>query len=811
MKGQLLSLRGFLVQSGVILLRHYNFEMANVELLLKHFDEFETESIRMIETGYPTIAYDFAVRASHTFNLLDARSAISTTARVGLMHRIRDLCCASAKLYLKKREDIGFPLIKHLSTELEAKQNNPTLPEIRVDSRVGPSTCDDLLIEIGSEHLPAKFIPPALESFEKSIRKFFKEKNLSFDSLEMFGTPRRLAVILNKVAGGTAPEVIERKGPSIDIAFDQEGKLTKQGLGFMLSIGLSEVTKEQVLSGKIDLLSIKDNKYLFAKVKKKGSATTQIIQDALPKIIENITFKKKMRWGSRSEMYARPIKWLTVLYGKTIIPISYAGIVSSNVTYGHEQIDQRVIKLTHPKQYKKKLKKHCVLASVPERKNLIDKQLDKYCAKLGTTLPQRDCVMSEVLFLSEYPLVGSYDFDEKYLDLPPELLISEMIDHQRYFPLLDSDGKLIPKFLVAVDKKPTDLILQNNGAVLRARLNDGLFLFEQDLKRSLESFNDDLKKVVFHKDLGTIYEKSVRVKDWSEKLAKLLGKSSPTRAAELCKADLATAVVYEFPDLQGKMGKHYALIGGENTDVATAINEHWWPLTEGGSIPTTESGSILALADKFDNLDSYLRIGIKPSSSKDPYALRRAAIGILRILIENKYSLSLEEITSPDVVDYILQRLRNVLYDYGYNKEEVEAVMSCGANNPYNIFCRTQALHTFRKSSTDFETLHQVYKRARGQIENESEKSFHISLLEDENEKTLACCLDNIKPLLDDAISKRDYATAFKTLTELSEPLSHFFDNVRVLADDPKVRDNRIALLQQVFYLTSKLVDFTKL
>lgn len=783
---------------------HYNFETANVEMLERHFIEYEDEAKKQLELGFPTIAYDFAVRASHTFNLLDARSAISTTARVDLMHRIRDLCCQSAELYVEHRKKMGFPLLKK---QKESVKHTPKKNTHHVD----PSTKDDLLIEIGSEEIPAAFMPAAIQNLEKMIRKLLEEKAILYESVEMFGTPRRLAILLNGVAGGTHAQMVERKGPSVNIAFDEEGNLSKQGMGFMSSLGLKEVTRQDVEAGKVKNLEVREGKYLFAMVKKKGTSLVEIIQENLPQIIASLPFPKSMRWGSRDETYARPVRWLNVMYGKQVIDVSYGDVISSNVTYGHAQLDPVEIKLPHAKQYRKKLYKHWVLANVAERKAFLSKALDKMCAKLEAEIPNRDDVLNEVLYLSEYPIVGHYAFDEKFLELPDELLISEMIDHQRYFPLKGKNGKLLPEFLVAVDKKPTELILKNNKAVLAARLSDGYFLFEQDLKRSLDSFNEDLKKAVFHKELGSIYDKSVRVKEMAKKVANELNKTAPLEAATYCKADLSSAVVYEFPELQGTMGMYYAKHAGKSDDIATAICEHWWPLTEGSSVPTTESGSILALADKLDNLQSYMEIGIKPSSSKDPYALRRSAIGIIRILIENRYSLALEKVTTQPVIDFILQRIRNVLYDYDFTKEEVAAVMGKKMSNPYDIFCRAQALHNFRQSGDDFDTLFQVYKRARGQIENEDEKSFDINILVEEDEKKLARCLEEITPALDDAIPKKDYITAFNTLKELSTPLAHFFDNVRVLADDPKVRNNRIALLQKVFHSTSRLVDFTRL
>lgn len=784
---------------------HYNFEEANVEMWRRHFDDFEREAMSLLKKGYPIAAYDFAIKSSHAFNILDARSAISTTARVELMHRIRELCRLSAVAYIAEREKLGFPLLPKTAPEA-TKQivSTPTTPLT--------STKDDLLIEIGSEALPASFVPVGMIQLEKAIRDFLTEKNISYSSLKVYGTPERLSVHVTEVANCSPKQTIERKGPSIDVAFDAEGKLTESGKGFFKSMNLPEATLDQIQRGEFKQLAIRNSKHLFAIVNKTSGSTIDLLKEALPKIIAGLSFPKSMRWAHYTETYARPIRSLLALYGREVIPFVYAGVASSNITHGHMQMCPRKVTIRHPRQYLRKLRYRKVIPSSQERSDHIEKQLDRFEKKLKCKIYEREAVLLENLYLSEYPTLALYDFDDRFLILPAELLTSVMIKHQRYFPLQTQDGKMLNQFIVVVDKQPNETILKNNQAVLVARLSDGLFLYEQDIKKPLEKFNDDLKNVIFHKDLGSVYDKTLRIKTLCTTLASLLGESAPLRAAELCKADLATAVVYEFPELQGVMGKYYALKSGETEETARAIVEHWWPLTEGSAIPTTPAGSILALSDKLDNLMSYWKIGIKASSSKDPYGLRRASIGVIRILIENKWSCDLSKIiTQQDLLDFILQRVKGILLDYGLKAEEIEAVMTRTSYDIYDIYCRARALHDFRKTSDQFDKLYETYKRAKGQIQKEAAQTFDINLLQEEGERKLADCLETVKSKLEESIPKHNYQEAFRTLADLSAPLAYFFDHVHVLADDPRLRSNRIALLQKLFHTTCRLVDFTKL
>jgi len=785
---------------------YYNFEEADVTMWQKHFEDFETETKKLLKKNLPIPAYDFAIKASHAFNILDARSAISTTARVELMHRIRDLSKQVAEKYLEEREKLNFPLLIDKKRE-EKPVNNFSFPTLFSNSKK-----NDFLLEIGSEELPATFVPSGMIQLEKAICKLFKEKKINVDSIKIYGTPRRLSIYATGIPKKTSTEIIKRKGPALEVAFDTNGNLTKQGSGFFKSLGIDGITKQSIESGKHPEITIQNKTHLFATIQKPGTAVLDILKESLPKLIINLPFPKSMRWEDYDVTYARPIRWIVALMGKNIIPFTIAGVNSSNISLGHSQLSPLPIKITHPNKYVAKLRSANVLVCPDERSASIGNQLNAFEKKLSCTVINREAVLTENLFLSEWPTLGSYDFDKSFLTLPEELLTSEMIDHQKYFPLRNKQGKITNQFIVTVDKKPTETILKNNQAVLIARLSDGLFLYEQDIKKPLESFNNDLKKVTFHKDLGSVYEKTQRIKKLCTQLGSELNLPPPSRAAKLCKADLATAVVYEFPDLQGTIGKYYALVSGEDEITAQAIEEHWWPLTEGSAIPSSNQGSILALADKLDNLISYMSVGIKPSSSKDPYALRRSAIGIIRILIENKWSCDLSKITTQkEVLDFIILRMKTILLDFGIKSDEVNAVLTKPSYDIYDIYSRAKALHEFRKTSDQFDKLHQIYKRAKGQIASEKEKTFHSKYLKEEAEIELAKCIEKIKPKLEKALPQKDYLDAFNTLSSLNTPLANFFDQVHVLADDPKLRANRIALLQQVFRHANHLVDFNKI
>ena len=781
----------------------YNFTYASTEMWQRHFDDYEREAKDLIAKELPLPAYDFVIKASHAFNMLDARGVISVTERAGYIARIRDLARLIAASYLTMREKEGFPLLGKMPQEKTLKPKLKSLPKSFEEHRR-----ETFLLEIGSEELPATFVPIGMQNLENALRILFKEHDLSYEGIRVFGTPRRLGAIVRGLVEGSSDQTIHRKGPNVANAFDQDGNATKQGAGFLKSVGFESIKYADIKE--IPELEVRDE-YLFATVKKEGKSIYQILSEKLPKLILGLDFPKKMRWGTLDISYPRPLHWIVALYDAELIPFVVGNVASNHHTFGHAQLDPKKISLKEANGYFTTLKEHKVLADVSERRQSILDQLHKIQKELGAKILEEKKVLQEVLHLTEWPMLTYADFNPDFLKAPPEVLISEMVEHQKYFPVANAEGKLKNQFIITADNTPNDLIRTGNQKVLSARLSDGVFLYEQDLKVSLDAFNQKLEKILFQKQLGFMNEKVMRIVELSQKLndtLQLADSKKVVRAAHLCKADLASEMVKEFPQLQGTIGKYYALAQKEDPEVATAIEEHWMPRIEGGDLPQTNGGKIVSLADKLDNLISYFRVGLKPTSSSDPFALRRQTIGLVKILIENKLSLDLEEFAGGEILTYITARARGVFEDYGFLKDEIEASGLC--RNPYDQYCKIEALHSFRKEES-FAKLFEVYKRAKGQLEKGIGGIFDPARATEPAEKALTSALSAMEKSWANLLKQKKYAEAFSEMAKLQKPLAHLFDTVKILADDPALQENRLALLHRVFAHFEELLDFGKI
>lgn len=805
---------------------HYNFNRASTEMWLRHFDDFEKEAKTLADLHLPIPAYDFVMKASHAFNILEARGVLSVTERMGYITRVRDLAKIAASEFLESRKQLGFPLVKRLETK-KLEPHAHSLPKA-----FDASHKEDFLLEIGSEELPAAFVPIGCQSLKQALEKLLKSVDLSFDHIQVFGAPRRLSALVKNLAYGTKNTSTVRKGPPLSLAFDERGNLTKQGSGFFQSIDSEEKpTLEEIKRGKVPGVSIQEIKgsdYLSCNLEKKGVSTAEILAKHLPKLIADLSFPKKMRWAEFDLTYARPLHWIVSLHGKEVVPFSMAGIHSGNVSRGHRQLNPEPFSIKHASDYVEELKKHLVYVDIEERRASILKQLKAIESETKTVALEKEKVMKEVLYLSEWPQLFHASFNTKFLKVPEEVLTSEMIEHQRYFPLAETSGKLSNHFVITADNHPNETIRSGNEHVLTARLSDGEFLYKQDLETSLDEFAEKLHAIIFQKDLGTVGEKADRLKHEAVILAQALQLSSEkkvARAAKLAKADLATELVQEFPNLQGVIGKHYALHQKEDDEIALAIEEHWMPKAEGGALPKTHTGTVVSLADKLDNLIGYFSVGLKPTSSSDPYALRRQTIGLIKILIENSLSLDLQGILTEmsslfkyhdkkelvqDLMEYITSRSKGVLEDYGFKKDEIEASLAGLCIDPYDQFLKTKSLHAFRQRP-EFTQLYEVYKRAKGQLENQETFALQSDQLVEKAEIALHQLFKEISDPFNAAMDKRDYEQAFSLLAKLQKPLGTLFDEVKILADDPKVRQNRLALLQEVFACFSKVMDFSKI
>jgi glycyl-tRNA synthetase len=806
----------------------YNFTEASTEMWLRHFEDFEKEAKKLILLHLPLPAYDFVIKASHAFNLLDARGVISTTERTGYIGRIRDLARLIAGEYVASREKLGFPLA-HKATPAKIKQPKKPSKTFDVARR------RDFLLEIGSEQLPATFVPLGMRNLERALQALLEKEGLPFERIATYGTPRRIAIQVESLMEGVAPQAVSKRGPPISLAFDSQGAWTAQGMGFLKSLSLKAEPLTSILSGKskhLHVEKIKDVEYLFASVQMPGKSTAQILAEALPHLIENLEFPKKMRWAALDVSYARPIHWIVALFGREVIPFLFGDILSGNFTFGHAQRCPGKIILKSPDDYLPKLRSHEVLADVEERKASILSQIAKIEAKHHAQVLEIPKVLPQVVQLTEWPQLTTATFDDSFLQLPKEVIASEMVEHQKYFPVVQGTRgtrgtQLTNLFVITCDNTPNNLIREGNQKVLSARLSDGAFLYSQDLKTPLETLNQKLSHVIFQKDLGTMLEKVMRIVSIAPLINNKLGiadERKVERAALLCKADLASSLVKEFPELQGTLGKYYALAQKEDSEVASALEEHWMPRAEGAPLPASATGTIICLADKIDNLLGYYSAGLKPTSSSDPYALRRQAIGLVKILIEGNYTLDLKELLTrcgslyptfqpaliEEILKFITARAKGVFEECGFKKDEIDASLRALCTNPYDQFCQIEALHTFRETPP-FKKLFEVYKRAKGQLTHNTPAIFNPSLATEPSEKSLLKALDAVESKWASLLSNKRYTAAYELLAQLQPPLASLFDSVKILADDPKIRDNRLALLQKVFGYFSTLLDFSRI
>ncbi|MCB1113356.1 MAG: glycine--tRNA ligase subunit beta [Chlamydiia bacterium] len=789
----------------------YNFELADVQMWHSHFDAFEQEAIRLLDLKKPLPAYDFVMKASHAFNMLDARSAISVTERTGYISRIRNLSKKVAEGYILSREAQGFPLLKPVE---KPPLKTPALSE-KLLKKEGSA---DFLLEIGVEELPATFVPIGMRGLKSALEKLLKEKDILIKAIHTYGTPRRLAILIEDLPYYKPPVSESKKGPSLEMLFDN-GSLSEKGLGFFKANHLELLTLEALKNGanpSLTLSDVKGKEHLVVQKETPGIYIAKWLQELLPEVILGLNFPKTMRWSDLNIQFPRPIRWILALFDHHPIPFVVGNTLSGRLSHGHRQMDNSTFEVDDPKAYLETLKKHHVIADPKEREVSIREQLKSLESKEGIQILEIERVIPQVLYLTEKPQLTLSDFDKTYLKVPEEVLISEMVEHQKYFPAANSENKLTNRFVITANVPPTDEIRHGNQKVLSARLSDGVFLFEQDLKSDLEAFNEKLKKMTFQKELGSVWDKVLRLEKIADTLQKNLKLSSSekvSQAAHFSKADLASLMVYEFPELQGIIGKAYALEKGLDKEVAQAIEEQWMPTGEKGPLPESETGVILSLADKIENLNGCYKVGLKPTSSSDPYALRRQVLGLIKIIIANRLTLSLNAyFEDEELRAFIIQRIKSVFTDYGFSKEEIEASLSEGTDDIYDTFLRTKALHRFRQENDAYSGLMEVFKRAKGQLkENSGKAPFDKSSLQEAAEKELYEKLESIESRYTQAIQMQDYEAAYEAIAKLQPPLAKLFDEVKILADDEKVRNNRLKLLERIFGLFYKVVNFEKL
>lgn len=684
----------------------------------------------------------------------------------------------------------------------------------------------DLLFELGFEEAPAAYMVKAINDTAGLIRNKLKELRLQYDDLKIYGTPRRLTIYIKGLDEAQAEAIIETRGPKKAIAYDQKGNPTKAGAGFARAQGIEA-----------DELKIKDVEgvaYVYAAKRELSRATEDIIADGLKDIVNSIVFPKSMRWAYYHTRFARPIRWILLLFDSKVLDLQIENVKSSNFTYGHRFLSRQGLEIKSPKNYFQTLRDHYVILDQEERKATIWQQVQEVAETQGGRALENEKLLEEINYLVEYPRAFCGKFPESYLAIPPEVLTTSMIEHQRYFPLYDQKGQLMPGFIGVRNggDYSLDLVIAGNERVLKARLEDALFFWNEDIKRGIEAMVPGLSAVLFHERLGTIMDKINRISDLALYIGEQSQLSEPAlikRAAYLCKADLVSSMVYEFPELQGVMGRYYADKSGEDKEVAAAIFEHYLPRFATDELPVTPTGTVLSLAEKIDNLIGCVAIGIRPSGSQDPYALRRQALGIANIVLKSGLKLDLElvagkaydsfrsikpemtrEHTVNEAVEFVFQRLRGVLFEKKISYDIAEAVFASGSTDIMDIYQRSLALQGF-KAGANFDDFMVVFNRAHNLSKKWNSTEVSCKVLVDPSEIRLYSQTEIMIREVEQALHQGQYLPAMNIIALLKPDLDDFFTSVMVMVDDEPLRNARLSLLKTIANACKQIADFSKI
>lgn len=678
-----------------------------------------------------------------------------------------------------------------------------------------------LLLEIGTEEIPAHVMPGILTQLKENAAKTFDALRIEYKDIKTMGTPRRTALIVEGLGEKQADLSKENRGPAVNIAFDADGNPTKAAQGFARGQGI-----------KAEELVTKDG-YVYAMVHEVGGNTAELLSDTLTGLVNALSFPNNMHWANLDYKFIRPLRWLVGLYGTEVIDFEVANVKSGRMSRGHRFLSEGDFEIASADAYVEECRKEFVIVDQNERCDMIRKQIAEVAEANGGKAEINEDLLEEVLYLVEYPTALCGRFDEKYLKLPAEAVITPMRDHQRYFPVL-KDGELLPLFITIRNggSEHLETVQHGNERVLRARLEDAQFFFDEDRKKSLAEHGDKLKTVVFQEGLGSIYDKALRLEALASYISDALAvseqaKADAMRAAKLAKADLVTGMVTEFTELQGVMGREYALLDGENAAVAQAIDEHYMPRFAGDAQPASVAGRIVSLADKIDNLVATFSRGLIPTGSQDPFALRRQALGIVNMLVEAKYHVSLSGLVEKamellniaddkknkmqtDVADFMKLRLKNVLTDADIRYDVVDAVF-VSVDDIYGVTVRAAAVNEAVKQ--DMEKTIQAFVRT-GNIARKDEKAqaaVDESVFVEDVEKALFAVYNEVKAKAEAQMEAQDYAAAVQSLSELAAPIDAFFDKVMVMDKDEKIKNNRLGLLKLIDALICEVADFSKI
>lgn len=685
----------------------------------------------------------------------------------------------------------------------------------------------DLLIELGTEELPPKSLKKLIDSFEASIQQGLEKAELSFASITSYAAPRRMAVVVEGLQTRQQDRLIERRGPAVASAFDADGNPTKAVQGFARSCGVDVAD--------LDRIDTPKGEWLVFKQQQEGADTASLIADILQQALNDLPIAKRMRWGDLPGEFVRPVHWLVLLFGDDVIPVDILGVTSGRDSRGHRFHHPEAVTIESAKSYATQLQTEAyVIVDRQTRRDMIRSQVLELASKLGGQAVINEDLLDEVTGLVEWPVALSGSYDKRFLELPAEALISSMEEHQKYFAVRTNAGELLPYFITIcnIESRDPEQVIAGNERVILPRLSDAAFFWETDRKRPLADRQEQLKTIVFQNKLGTVYDKSVRVGKLAATISGFIDGDAELaeRAANLAKCDLVTEMVGEFPDLQGIMGRYYAKLDGEHADVAEALDEQYLPRFSGDALPQTKTGLAVSLAEKIDTLVGLFGIGQPPTGVKDPFALRRAALGALRIIIESKLDVDLvtlleasksnysDELTEESVVEqvmaYVFERLRGYAVEQGYKSDVFESVIAVKPTKPLDFMQRLDAVAEFRELE-QAEALAAANKRIANILrKNDAEGDLgeiNQGLLAESAEQALAEIITQVQGEVAPLMQNSDYKAVLSALANMRETVDGFFDNVMVMADDEAVRLNRLALLNQTRALFLGVADISSL
>ncbi len=794
----------------------YYFEVADVDALKLVYDTYEREYFHALEGDALISAYDYVLKCSHLFNVLDTRGAIGVTERANYFRRMRDMTRAIAKEYVSQREELGYPLMKMSQKWRGAQLQRPAEMPPAAD------TAADLLIEIGVEELPADDVSAALAQLQDTAHDFLENLRLSYSSLNVYVTPRRIVISAREVSARQPDLEFVAKGPPANRAFDDDGKPTRAAIGFARGKGIDV--------GDLVVQEINGGSYVTASVRSGGRAAIEVLAENLPQFIAGLKFGKTMRWNDSAMAFSRPIRWIVALFGDEVIPFELAGVASANVTRGLRPNGSPEVSVENAAAFESAIVDQAILLDDSARSGSILRQIKELAGEVDGVIAKDDELLQEVTNLVESPTAFLGRFDEKYLELPRDVLVTVMRKHQRYFAVEDGHGKLMNYFIGVRngDSQHLDKVIHGNEQVLRARFSDASFFYQADIKRPLREYLPRLDTLTFQEELGSMRQKNDRVTATIEDLGNLLGCAVADidiarQAAQIAKADLASGMVVEMTSLQGIMGREYALREGIAPEVAMAIFEHWLPRGAGDILPMSDAGRLLALADKLDSLVGLFAVGLAPKSMSDPYGLRRAALGIIQILVDANVSTDLRQAIDlvsqgqpvevdtgvrSQIQDFVNARLESWLNEsFDFRRDVIDAVLKQQARNPAAALTGISDL-TAWVTRDDWETILDSFARCVRITRKEARQNFNPTLLADSPEVTL---FEAFRPAAQTRCKGDNVDSFLRAFVPLVPAITDFFDNVLVHVDDEKLRNNRIALLQMISKMQDGRADLSAL